>query len=113
MAGTSFLLGTWGHDLPLLAPMGGGWPLAEILGHLAEKPKGQLRFVDSALFKVHQAGQGVIAGSMNQAIGLTKGERNPKLTTPADERRKRRDSPLIYRSMRSKNSNETTTDTSR
>ena len=58
----------------------------EILGHLARKPKGQLRFVDSTFIKVHQAGQGAIGGSKNQAIGLTKGGHNSKLTAAVDER---------------------------
>ncbi len=57
-----------------------------ILGHLARKPKGQLRFVDSTFIKVHQAGQGAIGGSKNQAIGLTKGGHNSKLTAAVDER---------------------------
>ena len=58
----------------------------EILGHLARKPKGQLRFVDSTFIKVHQAGQGAIGGSKDQAIGLTKGGHNSKLTAAVDER---------------------------
>ncbi len=58
----------------------------EIFGHLARKPKGQLRFVDSTFIKVHQAGQGAIGGSKNQAIGLTKGGHNTKLTAAVDER---------------------------
>jgi hypothetical protein len=57
-----------------------------ILGHLARKPKGQLRFVDSTFIKVHQAGQGAIGGSKHQAIGLTKGGHNSKLTAAVDER---------------------------
>jgi transposase len=57
----------------------------EILGHLARKPKGQLCFVDSTFIKVHQAGQGAIGGSKNQAIGLTKGGQNSKLTATVDE----------------------------
>ncbi len=58
----------------------------EILGHLARKLKGHLRFVDSTFIKVHQAGQGAIGGSKNQAIGLTKGGHNSKLTAAVDER---------------------------
>jgi transposase len=61
-------------------------PWTEILGHLARKPKGQLRFVDSTFIEVHQAGQGAIGGSKNQAIGLTKGGHNSKLTAAVDER---------------------------
>jgi hypothetical protein len=34
----------------------------EIFGHLARKPKGQLRVVDSTFIKVHQAGNGAIRG---------------------------------------------------
>jgi hypothetical protein len=59
---------------------------AEILGHLSRKPRGQLRFVDSTFIKVHQAGQGAIGGSKNQAIGLTKGGHNSKLIAAVDER---------------------------
>jgi transposase len=58
----------------------------EILGHLARKLKGQLRFVDSTFIKVHQAGQGAIGGSKNQAIGHTKDGHNSKLTGAVDER---------------------------
>ncbi len=58
----------------------------EILGHLARNPKGQLRFVDCIFIKVHQSGQGAIGGSKNQAIGLTKGRQNSKLTAAVDER---------------------------
>jgi len=58
---------------------------AEVLGHLVRKPKGTLRFVDSTFIKVHQAGQGAIGGSQNQAIGLTKGGHNSKLTAAVDE----------------------------
>jgi hypothetical protein len=58
----------------------------EILEHLARKPKGQLRFVDSTFIKVHQAGQGSIGGSKNQGIGLTKSAHNSKLTAAVDER---------------------------
>jgi hypothetical protein len=76
MAGTSFALGRLEHDLPLLAPMGGGWLQAGILGHLSRKPKGQLRFGDSTFIKVRQGGQGAIGGSKKQAIGLTKGGHN-------------------------------------
>jgi transposase len=58
----------------------------EILGHLARTPKGKLRFVDGTFIKVHQAGNGAIGGSKKQAIGLTKGGHNPKLTAAVDER---------------------------
>jgi transposase len=58
----------------------------ELLGRLAPKPKGQLRFVDSTFIKVHQAGQGTIGESKNQAIGLTKGGHNSKLTAAVDDR---------------------------
>jgi hypothetical protein len=58
----------------------------EILGQLARKPKGQLRFVDTTFIKVHQAGQGAIGGSKNQAIELTKGGHKSKLTAAVDER---------------------------
>jgi transposase len=54
---------------------------------LAQKQKEQLRFVDSTFIKVHQAGQGASGGSKNQAIGLTKGGHNSKLTAAVDERR--------------------------
>jgi len=57
----------------------------EILGHLARKPKGQLRFVDSTFIKVHPTGHGAIGRSKNQAIGLTKGGHNSKLTAAVDE----------------------------
>lgn len=61
----------------------GLWAL--VLGQLARKPKGQLRFVDSTFIKVHQAGHGAPGGSKNQAIGLTKGGHNSKLTAAVDE----------------------------
>ena len=58
----------------------------EILGHLSRKPKGQLRFVDSAFIKVHQAGQGAIGGSKNQAIGLTINGLSTKLAASVERR---------------------------
>jgi transposase len=58
----------------------------EILGHLARKPKGELRIVDSTFIKDHRAGQGAIGVCKNQAIGLTKGGHNSKLTAAVDER---------------------------
>ena len=60
MAGTSCALGRFEHNLPLLAPLGGGRLWTGILVHLARKPKGQLRFVDSTFIMVHQAGQSAI-----------------------------------------------------
>jgi transposase len=57
----------------------------KMLGRLAARPKGNLRFVDSTFIKVHQAGHGALGGSKNQAIGLTKGGHNSKLTAAVDE----------------------------
>ncbi len=59
----------------------------EIFGHLALKPKGKLRFVDSTFVKAHQADQGAIGRSENQAIGLTKDGHNRKLTAAVSEHR--------------------------
>jgi transposase len=61
---------------------------AAVLGRLARRATGRLRFVDSTFIKVHQAGHGARGGSKHQAIGLTKGGVNSKLTAAVDERGK-------------------------
>ena len=86
MAGTSFSLGTLVHDLPLLAPMGGGWPLERnswTLGSKTERPTPLCR---QHLHQGPPSRPSAIGGSENQAIGLTKGGHNSKLTAAVDER---------------------------
>ena len=58
---------------------------ARILGHLARRRKGKIRFVDSTYIKVHKDGQGARGGSHCQCIGTTKGGLNSKLTAAVDE----------------------------
>jgi hypothetical protein len=86
VAGTSFALGTLEHELALLAPMGGGWPLDRNSLTLGSKTKWPIPLCRQHLHYVHRAGQGAIRGHKHQAIGLTKGGHNSMLTTTVDER---------------------------
>ena len=86
MAGTSYALGTLEHDLPLLAPMGGGWLLDRNSWTLGSKTKKPTPLCRQHLYQGLPSGQGAIGGSKNQAIGLTKGGHNSKLTAAVDER---------------------------
>jgi transposase len=51
----------------------------EILGLLARRAKGQVRFIDGSHIKLHQFGANPAGGQHAQAIGRTKGGLNTKL----------------------------------
>jgi transposase len=60
----------------------GLWP--EILGLLARRTKGCLRFIDGSHIKLHQFGCNSAGGQEAQAIGRTKGGLNTKLCAVVD-----------------------------
>ena len=57
-----------------------------VLGRLARKPRGRLRFVDSTYIKLHQHAHGARGGTEYQSVGKTKGGWNTKLAAAVDER---------------------------
>jgi transposase len=60
----------------------GLWP--EILGLLARRAKGCVRFIDGSHIKLHQFGCNPAGGQQAQAIGRTKGGLNTKLCALVD-----------------------------
>lgn len=57
---------------------------SKLLGVLARKAKGKLRFLDASHIKVHQDASNPAGGQQNQAIGRTKGGLNTKLSAWVD-----------------------------